>query len=100
MFEEEELVIFTCHDTTQVGMITAINRRTGAKKTYNIRSEKGYEYICVGVDDLSSVYTILSTISKQNLKSKKIKNNMYLESTANLNDELTKIEKALLQMQK
>jgi hypothetical protein len=100
MFEEGNLVIFTCHDTTQVGMITAVNRRTGTKKTYNIRSEKGFEYICVGVDDLLSSYTILKDISKQNLKSKKIKNNMYSESTANLSAELTKIEKSLLQMQK
>ena len=100
MFEEGNLVIFTCHDTVQVGMITAVNRRTGAKKTYNIRSEKGCEYVCVGVDDLSSVYTILKNISKQNLKSTKIKNNMYSESTANLSAELTKIEKSLLQMQK
>ena len=72
MFEEGNLVIFTCHDTVQVGMITAVNRRTGTKKTYNIRSEKGFEYICVGVDDLLSSYTILKDISKQNLKSKKI----------------------------
>jgi len=100
MFEEGNLVIFTCHDTVQVGMITAVNRRTGTKKTYNIRSEKGCEYICVGVDDLLSPYTILKDKSKQNLKSKKIKNNMYSESTANLSAELTKIEKSLLQMQK
>ena len=100
MFEEGDLVMFTCHDTTQVGMITKINRRSGTKKTYNLRSEKGYEYICVGVDDLKSTYTILSDISKQNLKSKEIKNNMYSESTANLSAELTKIEKSLLQMQK
>jgi len=100
MFEEGNLVMFTCWDTIQVGMITKINKKTGAKKTYNLRSEKGFEYVFVGVDDLKSTYTILSDISKQNLKSKEIKNNKYSESTANLSAELTKIEKSLLQMQK
>ena len=40
MLEEGNLVMFTCHDTIQVAMITGINKKVGAKKTYNLRSEK------------------------------------------------------------
>ena len=83
MYELGENVIIRIEDSYQVGIVTDFHKKNNKIISYNVRSEKGSEYIHIPVNKFDETYTICSKLTTKAIGSGEISNKMTIESIAN-----------------